>query len=181
MSAPDTGHDYDGIRELDHPLPRWWLITFYGTIVFALGYFFHYEVFHSGPSLTAEWETARDAQEVATGGDKPPGADALAAMAKSGDDVGDGKAAFAQLCVPCHGDRAEGKIGPNLTDKYWLHGGSADSIYGTISLGVADKGMPGWKSQLGRTRTSHLAAYVLSLRNTDVPGKAAQGDAYEGP
>jgi cytochrome c oxidase cbb3-type subunit I/II len=178
---PDTGHEYDGIRELDHPLPRWWLITFYGTVGFALIYFFHYEVFRSGLTPTAEWEAAREAQEIRTGGDKPPTTEQLMSMSKSAHELEEGKATFLALCGPCHGERAEGKIGPNLTDKVWLHGGSADDVYKTVATGVPDKGMPAWKSQLGRTKTSHVVAYVLSVRNTNVPGKEAQGTPYDGP
>lgn len=178
MTAKDTGHDYDGIRELDHPLPRWWLMTFYGAIAFGLVYFFHYEVFHSGLSPTAEWEADREAHELATGGDKPPTPEELVAMSKSSHEVEEGRAVFVQLCSPCHGMNAEGKIGPNLTDNAWIHGGSPEAIYATVAVGVPDKGMPPWKSQLGRTKTAHVVAYLLSVRDTNVPGKEPQGEPH---
>jgi len=84
--------------------------------------------------------------------------------------VAAGKAAFATQCVPCHGERGEGKIGPNLTDKNWIHGGAPMAIHKTITEGVAAKGMPPWGQILGPKAVRELAAFVLTLKNTEVGG-----------
>lgn len=175
-TSPKVLHEVpDGIQEADEPLPLWWLLTFYGTIVFACGYFFWYEQFGVGKSPTEEW---RD--DVMAHTQKPgqgPSAAALVALSQDSGAVGEGKAAFAQNCAACHGDKAEGKIGPNLTDDAWLYGGSPEEIYKTIAKGAVEKGMPGWEATLGGGRVQRLTAFVLSVKNTNVPGKAPQGTA----
>jgi cytochrome c oxidase cbb3-type subunit 3 len=176
MNAPDTGHDYDGIRELDHPLPNWWLATLFATIVFAVGYWFYYQVFN-GPSLLAllqrdEAEAARRASVSA-----PITDDLLIALSKDGETQAKAKALFVQQCVQCHGANGEGKIGPNLTDEYWLHGNHPSEIFKTVSGGVTVKGMPAWEPLLGREKVTWLASYVVTLKNTH----AAGGKAPEGP
>jgi cytochrome c oxidase cbb3-type subunit 3 len=83
--------------------------------------------------------------------------------------------------VACHGPNAGGTVGPNLTDKFWIHGGSAMDIHRTVDEGVVEKGMLAWGRQIGPTKVQQVVAYVLSIRNTDVDGgKPAEGEAYEG-
>jgi cytochrome c oxidase cbb3-type subunit 3 len=78
--------------------------------------------------------------------------------------------------MPCHGDRAQGVIGPNLTDDHFLHGHSLLEVYQTVSEGVPAKGMPAWKMQLTPVQVRSLAAFVGSLRGTHAPGgKAPEG------
>src|SRR5690606_1318027 len=75
----------------------------------------------------------------------------------------------------CHGKKAEGLIGPNLTDDYWLNGdGSLLSIYRVINEGVPAKGMPAWNRQLLPVEVSKLAAFVGTLRGTNVSGPKGQ-------
>ena len=75
-----------------------------------------------------------------------------------------------------YGERAEGKIGPNLTDGSWIHGVRPTEVFGVIRRGVAAKGMPQWDTVLGPQRTQSVMAYVLSVRDTNVPGgKEPQG------
>ncbi len=83
---------------------------------------------------------------------------------------------FTERCAPCHADRGQGLIGPNLTDQYWLHGsGSLMDIYEIVNQGVPDKGMPAWSTQLNPAEVQKLAALVGSFRALDLPGKAPQG------
>jgi len=175
--STDEGHHvYDGIVEHDNPMPRWWLLTFYGAIAFAGAYWYHYEALHVGLSPEEELAVTAAAEakkQAATG--KALSADALAALAKDQAVVADGAKAFAESCALCHGPRGEGKIGPNLTDKAWLHGGSPDKVYTTIAKGVAANGMPAWEAQLGARKVQSITAYVVTLRNTNVAGKAPQG------
>jgi cytochrome c oxidase cbb3-type subunit III len=173
-------HDFDGIQEYDNPLPRWWLYTFYGAIVFAFGYYFHYHIFKTGmsPLETYQAEMAADAKKKlaesqARGSISP---EALLALAKDPAMLKTGSEEFTKTCVACHSAQGEGKIGPNLTDAYWLHGGSPKEIYETISKGVTNKGMPAWEPTLGNSKTIAVTAYVLSIRNKNIPGKAPQGE-----
>lgn len=180
---PDTGHDYDGIREFDNRLPNWWLATLYATMVFAVGYWFHYHLFDGHPDQMSEYQAALDEQAMAAAARaKARGGvsdDSLKALAGVSTDVATGKATFTQFCVSCHGDKAQGLVGPNLTDKFWIHGGKPTDMLKTVTDGVASKGMPSWGPALGATKTEQVVAYLLTLRNTNVAGKEPQGEPVE--
>ncbi|MEM9194352.1 MAG: c-type cytochrome, partial [Myxococcota bacterium] len=111
----------------------------------------------------------------------------LVAMAADSSAVAMGADIFAANCVVCHNARGEGNIGPNLTDDHWFHGGSPLNIHGTIANGVLDTnspgggGMPQWDGILGGQGTMRVTAYVLSIQNTFVEGKAAQGEVWPPP
>jgi len=169
-------HVYDGIEEADNQLPLWWLITFYGSIAFAVAYWFHYQVFETGMTSMQAYQAAVAANAP------PPGAamsdDALVALSQDPSAVEAGHATFTASCVACHADQGQGNVGPNLTDGYWIHGGAPTDILHVITDGVGDKGMPAWGPILGPEAVQKVAAYVLSIRNTNVPGKEPQGDPY---
>lgn len=173
--APDTGHDYDGIRELDNRLPNWWLLTLFGAIVFSFGYWMYYHAFEWDRGLWADLREEEAAAAVAAAKSGPVTDEILTGLAQSPEVRQKGEALFRQQCAACHGDRGEGKIGPNLTDAFWLHGGKPTELYATIASGVASKGMPSWEPTLGAERTRWLAAYVTTLRGQNLPGKAPEG------
>ena len=146
-----TGHEWDGIRELNTPLPRWWVITFYATILWAIGYWI---VYPAWPLLwshtTGIWNYSTRA-EVATElanlqkvrGDQMQvlGAAPLAEIAKDPALLAlaraSGKTVFGDNCAPCHGTGGAGAKGyPNLNDDEWLWGGSLDQIMQTIQFGA---------------------------------------------
>ena len=166
-------HEIDGIEEYDNQLPRWWLYSLYATVVFAAGYWF---VYHSGafadsPHQAYQTELAQKAKETGT-----VSPELLSALASNPSVVEQGKQVFTATCVACHRSDGGGNVGPNLTDEYWLHGGAPDRIYKTVSDGVPDKGMPAWKPQLGGERVQAVTAYLITLKNKNVPGgKAPQG------
>lgn len=177
-------HEVDGIQELDNRLPLWWLWSLYGTIVFGALYWIVYEVSHFAPEpgeiYAAEVEKARadEAERI-----KKSGAvtgEGLVALSKDPATLATGKDVFVKTCVPCHRDDGGGTVGPNLTDAFWIHGGTPEKIYATVKDGVLDKGMPAWGAQLGPERVQAVVAYVLTLTNTNVPGgKAPQGERVE--
>lgn len=179
-------HDYDGIREYDNPLPRWWTWLFYGTIAFALIYA-PYHLLGYGPTGAQEYQAelaaAKQAAPTSAPANPPlPGsgasapAAAPAVAANNPKTLEAGKAIFAANCVPCHGPQGQGVIGPNLTDDYWLHGSTLADVTHTISEGVPDKGMISWKATLNPEKIAQVAAYVKSLRGTNPPNpKAPQG------
>lgn len=146
-----TGHEWDGIKELNNPLPRWWLWTFYGCIVFALGYTVAFPAwpmissattgvlgYSSRADLDTDLAAAKAAQgDLLTRVAQTPAADilkddALARFARAG-----GKSLFKVYCSQCHGTGATGSVGyPNLNDDEWIWGGSIEQIEATISHGA---------------------------------------------
>ena len=175
-------HNYDGIQELNHPLPRWWLIVFYATIVFALGYAAYYWI---GPGLNSNQLLEIAMKDIAAKRPKettvvineselkqtPGGPDHLKLGAKI----------FSTRCTPCHGANGQGVIGPNLTDAFWIHGkGSLNDIAKVIHEGVTEKGMPAWSEVLSADELKDVAVYVKSINGTHPAGpKAPQGEKYE--
>lgn len=165
-------HEYDGIQEADNELPTWWLWTLYGAILFSVGYWFYYEEFKIGLGSEQAYYAERAAEAQKSGRDPSEG-ELLAQVDTPA--VDHGKEAFLSNCASCHETGAQGKIGPNLTDNAWLHGGAPLEIFRTIRDGVPEKGMPSWGVVLGRARVEQVTAFVLSLRDTNVPGKKAEG------
>ncbi len=182
-AAPVHVYD-DDIQECDNLLPRWWLYTLYGTILFALGYWFYFHVFGLGamPVDTYRQElsaaTAAEAARVRAAGAMT--SERLDLLARDSALVQRGRELFASMCASCHGPSAGGLVGPNLTDEFWIHGGAPDAIYRTITEGVPARVMPAWGPQLGIDRVQAVTAYVLTLRNTHVPGgRAPQGERVQ--
>lgn len=190
-AAPGVGHDelldheYDGIREYDNPLPRWWVWIFAGSFWFSIGYFFHYHLSPNGQSVLADYEEdVREAREVDAKASlaQPVTEESLGKLLADAALMKDAQTLFAARCAACHGDRAQGAIGPNLTDDAWLHGrASLTDIYGIIEAGVPAKGMPAWGRQLSPIELRKLAAFVGTQRGKAVPGKAPEGAVVARP
>lgn len=182
-AGPILEHEYDGIQEYDNPLPGWWLFLFWAAIAFAPAYVAYY---HFGQGLSVAEEYAADvrafeeaaAQRALEGGTIDEGA--LTALATDAATVGAGEALYRNNCAACHGDQGEGRIGPNLTDEYWIHGGSLMQIFTTIDQGVPEKGMLAWGKTLAPDDVRRLTAFVASRRGKNVPGLAPQGDKWDG-
>jgi len=171
-------HDYDGIHEFDNDLPPWWKMGFYLTIVFAVVYVGYYHVTRSGPLQVAEYETEmrQAALLVAAGADDPTKLTTYLALNTKAD-LSSGKSIFVTNCAPCHGANAEGKVGPNLTDDYWLHGGEVNHVYKTIKFGIPSKGMVAWKGKLTGKQILQVTSYALSLHGSlPADAKPPQGE-----
>ena len=180
-----TGHDWDGIRELNTPLPRWWLWTFYACIVWAFGY---WVVYPAWPLLTNSTQGAfgyhtrtaivTDLAELHA--QRGPMMDQLSnastAEIASNPQLLDfaraqGRVAFADNCAPCHGAGGGGAKGyANLNDDDWLWGGKLADIEQTIRFGArstSDKGrqgnMPPFKDVLKPNEVSAVADFARSL------------------
>jgi len=174
------GHEYDGIREYDNPLPFWWSTTFVLTIVFAAGYWVFYQF---GPGET---EPARFASEWKQHERELAAANAraglvvteklLADWAKDPDIVAAGRQIYLTNCVGCHLEDGRGKTGANLTDSYQIHGSSRLDLYTTVHDGVVAKGMLAWGEMLPPKTVATVAVYATTLRGTDLPdGKSPEG------
>jgi cytochrome c oxidase cbb3-type subunit 3 len=177
----ERGHSFDGITEYDNKLPNWWLLTLYLTIVFAFGYWLYYHTLGigdlAGSDYQQEMETAAEMQLARMAGSEVTDA-SLELRATISARVTAGRALFEQYCVVCHGPQGGGVVGPNLTDRYWIHGGRPTDHYDVIMNGVLEKGMAAWGRQLGPVRVQDLVAYVITLRNTNAPGKPPEGELY---
>lgn len=169
-------HEYDGIRELDNDLPGWWKWLFYLTIIISVVYIVHYHVLKSGDLQEAEYEKEMAEAEA----NMPPEADeSTLARLEDNASIAAGKTVFDKNCVVCHLSKGEGLVGPNLTDEYWIHGGSFQDIYLTIKVGVPAKGMISWKKQLNTKEMQQVASFIMSLYGTNPPNaKEPQGEKY---
>lgn len=171
-----TGHEWDGIKELNTPLPKWWVYVFYVTIVWAIGYWVVYPAwptatgftqgafgYSSRGALEAEMETARAAH-----------ADKIAGLAEL--DVNDiaanpelanyaragGAVLFKENCVPCHQSGGAGAFGyPTLADDSWIWGGTLDDIEYTLQNGIRSDLSPD-------TRISDMPRYGDFMENDEI-------------
>jgi cytochrome c oxidase cbb3-type subunit 3 len=177
-----TGHVWDGdLRELNNPLPRWWMGLFVLTVVFSALYLVLYPGLGSfggklGWSSTGQWE-AEQAKAQAT---MAPlyakfTSQPAEALAKDPQAMAIGERLFINNCAACHGSDAKGSKGfPNLTDGDWLYGGSHDKIKETITAG-RQGAMPPMAAAVGTAEdVKNVANYVLSLSGSAHNALAAQ-------
>ena len=174
-------HNYDGIQELDHRMPPWLAYFFYGTVAFAIIYMVSFWVLETVPTSEQEYvaevelaekQIAEYKKTVAAGLDEN-----TAKLVTDPKALETGKTLFAQNCQACHGGAAEGGVGPNLTDEYWLHGGTVGEVFKTIKYGVPEKGMIAWQQKLKPEEIQDVTGYILSLQGTHPAGaKEPQGD-----
>jgi cytochrome c oxidase cbb3-type subunit 3 len=170
---------HDGIIEHDHPLPNWWLITFMLTVVFAGIYYLHYES-NSGWSTDKELSYGLKQIENLKVTKTEPVIEMTDEVLVSGDMIQLGAKVYSEKCFMCHGDKGQGLIGPNMTDVFWIHGGSPKEILLVIQKGVPEKGMVAWESVLNQKEQVSLVAFIRSLRGSNPSGaKAPQGAEYK--
>ena len=187
-----TGHEWDGIKELNNPLPRWWIWSFYATIVWAIGYWIAMpawplvsgytegllghsqrevvvETIDAAKERQAEWLSQIEQASVNEIVADPE----LLSFAIAG-----GRSAFAVNCSQCHGRGAAGYVGyPNLNDDAWLWGGRPEQIYHSIKHGIRNEDdldahwseMPafGRDGLLDRQQVSEVVEYVLAMSGQD--------------
>lgn len=174
-----SGHEYDGIRELDNKLPKWWLWLFYITIIFAVVYFISFHVIKIGDSQEDEYTKEVAAAKMQYKDTGPANTIDATNVTRLDDaaNMSEGKAIFDRSCVVCHLAQGQGLVGPNLTDNYWIHGCKIGQIFNLITIGVPEKGMISWKSQLTPLQIQQVASYIMSLQGSNPPNpKAPQGD-----
>lgn len=177
-------HNYDGIRELDNDLPPWWKYGFYATIVFAFIYLVHYHVTYTGDLQLAEYDKSVVAALEAKAEYQKLMADNVTEnnvkIITDKHELEEAGKIYKQNCAACHGQMGEGGVGPNMTDQYWLHGGSIKDIFISIKYGWADKGMKSWQADLTPSKISKLASYIKTLAGTNPPNqKEKQGELYQ--
>ena len=191
-----TGHEWDGIEELNKPLPKWWLWTFYATIIWAIGYWLLMPAWPLVASYTKGWLGYSQRERVTGQVDQAKMAQAvfreriatseletistdpeLLRFALAG-----GEAAFGDNCAPCHGRGAQGFPGyPNLRDDSWLWGGSLEAIHKTIAHGIRSTDtnthagqMPAFSGLLTPPQLNDITEYVLSLSGSKADAAAVE-------
>ncbi len=195
-----TGHEWDGIKELNKPLPRWWLLTFYATIVWAIGYMIAYPAW---PTLAGYTKGVLGySQRQAVADDMKAAVQAQSGMrdllARTPLDdiranrdlftfaIAAGSSSFQTNCAPCHGRNGHGFLGyPNLNDDDWIWGGTLADVEKTILYGIRSGHrdarigqMPryGIEELLTREQISDAAEFVLELSGrSSQPVAAARG------
>ncbi len=197
-----VGHEWDGIEELDTPMPRWWLWTLYASIVFAIGYVIAYPAL---PGLTGAtpgaigWTSHGELKRELAAEQRRlgPTRNAIAATSMAGllanpqllraAEEG-GRAAFKVHCVQCHGSGAAGSKGyPNLNDDDWLWHGDIESIHVSLVNGIRHPGndatrmsqMPsfGRDGLLKSAQIDNVVSYVRTLSGREKPSAATQNGA----
>ena len=198
-----TGHEWDGIKELNTPLPRWWLWTIYASIIWSIGYWI---LMPSWPLVTtytkgmlgysqrdtvnAELQAAKDSRKIFS--EKLLSAD-LKTIKNTPDlmefAMAGGKAAYGDNCAGCHGSGASGAKGyPNLNDDDWLWGGTLNEIHETISVGVRGvhedtrvSDMPAFLNDeiLDKGQIKDMAAFVASLSDKSVTAPAGTHEVFQ--
>lgn len=179
-NSKDNIHVYDGIVEQNNPMPEWWIWIFILTFIFGAIYWLHYQ-FGGGTTLQQEYSEAIRAHEqiVEKGlaGAAVDTEESLTTYMKNEAAVLAGGKIFTEKCGMCHGANLEGKIGPNLTDNYWIHGaGHRLDIVEVIKKGAAAKGMPPWEGLLKPSEIKNVAAFVYSkMGSNPANAKASEG------
>ena len=198
---PTTGHEWDGVSELNQPLPRWWLWIFYATIVWSIGYWVLYPSWplissyatgtlgwHSRDAVVADLDALKASRgPMVAQLTAAPIADINANAALLDFTLAYGRVAFKENCVPCHGSGGGGAVGyPNLIDDDWLWGGTPETITQTITFGVRNANEDSRQSQmpafgrdglLTKEQIINVARYVRSLSGLEV---APGGDVAAG-
>ena len=177
-----TGHSFDGIEELDNPLPKWWFYLFIATCIFSLGYLALYPGLGNfqgllGWSSTNQWEAevqkadARYSELYARYGETP-----VPDLAEDDDAMKMGQRVFANNCSVCHGSAGRGSLGfPNLTDNDWLYGGEPDNILTTLHEG-RNGNMPakGTMPSMTNEQVDQVVNFVLAYSDREEDAEAAK-------
>jgi cytochrome c oxidase cbb3-type subunit 3 len=176
-------HSYDGITELDNFMPPWLQGVFVATVIFAVVYFVDYSVLGNGPTGVEEYEEELRVEAVAAEirlANMVAGIDEnTVVFDESAAALSSGKTIFEANCAACHASDGGGGVGPNLTDEYWVHGGSIADVFKIVKYGVVEKGMIPWQDQLSPEQMQQVSSYILTMKGTTpaVP-KEPQGELY---
>ena len=171
---------HDGIIELDNPTPPWFMYLFYTSILFGVIYLVNYHVIQDGNIQETEYKTDMAIAEK----ERAIYIKKFAASINENNvdlittkkDLQAGLTIYQANCVACHGNLGQGGVGPNFTDRFWIHGAGIKDLFKTITNGVAEKGMIAWNKTLNPLQIQQVASYILQLQGTNPPGaKEPQG------
>lgn len=194
-----TGHEWDGLKELNNPLPRWWLWIFIATCVWSVGYWIVFPAWptfgdnseRGGTKGILNWTQYKELAEQQEIINNIQNENLLIFKSKDFQEIindpkiyafalAGGKAAFKNNCSTCHGSGAEGKIGyPNLNDDDWIWGGSLQNIYETIKYGIRTEHedsyrvteMPSFSNDLNKKQINEIAQFIYQLSIKEIFSK----------
>ena len=176
-------HELDGIKEYDTPMPGWLMAIWWGSLIFSAAYLIFYALSFGEGTMEAEYRGAT--QQAVSAVDAyfeanplvPPSPAELLAGAANPAVLEVGRARFTRTCASCHGEQAQGLIGPNLTDDRWIHGGTVEQIFQSVAKGWPAKGMPPWGRAVKPEELSALVSYVRSIQGSNPPNaRAPEGE-----
>lgn len=174
-----AGHDVDGIREYDNPMPFWWSAIFWGSIVFSALYAGYYMI-GIGPGVRQDYENEVSEffqEQAAKLGDLQATPQTILQLGNDPKMMQAAQGLYKTNCTVCHGPDGGGGTGPNMRDDAYLNVKRVEDIYTVISNGVIPKGMPAWDKRFGQAQRVLLTAYVAHLRGQQPNGaKAPQGN-----
>ena len=173
-------HEYDGIQEFDNSLPLWWKYGFYFTIVFGIVYLFIFHIFETEPLSKGEYKQELQAafdqykelpSFMTTEADRVANVDVTFELLTDKESIEAGRKIFTgskSLCYTCHGVNAQGMIGPNLTDDYWIHGCDPVTLAKNITTGFPLKGMGQYGSgqRMSARELNQVVSYLVSVRGS---------------
>lgn len=173
-------HEFDGIKELNNPIPPWLVYVWYASVIFSVIYFTYYHIYGLGDTQEEEYAAQMAAAGEGIEQHKAETGKTAIVLLTSDEDLAAGEAIYKEkLCATCHGQLGEGNaIGPNLTDKYWIHGNTIGDVFDVIYNGVPAKGMTPYKDQLTDKKITQVSSYVLErLQGSNPPNaKEPQGE-----
>ncbi len=176
VDDPLLDHSYDGIQEFDNPLPGWWKMLFWGTIVFCIPYTYYY---HFGPGLSIQEKFEKDmaANTINLNLNNDP--QTILGLRDDQEMLSLVSSKFLTLCAACHGPNGAGMpppLGPNLTDTHWKNVQSLTDIVRILRDGVPGTAMVSQAANLNDDEMILMAAYVASLSLNPVEGVAPEGE-----
>jgi len=172
-------HDYDGIKELSNRPPPWLMLIFYGSIIWSVFYVFHYHILKTGPSQEEEYNQEVEAAKTlykAVEFDQ----NNITLVTDNGK-LAKGLILYSKVCAGCHGANGEGTVGPNLTDKNWIHGNTPEEVFKSIKDGVPETSMTAYGNSYPDDQILLLTSYILGNMYGTNPAnaKAPEGKLYE--
>lgn len=181
--ASQNDFTIDGIEQLEAPFPKWWKRIFLSTLLFCPAYMLFFHIGAPGRSMADAYDRALERntrlQFEQIGLLEPDSSTIMEYMEKS-NWVNVGKVVFKKNCVSCHGRNGEGNVGPNLTDDVYKNVRHLEDVATVILEGAKNNAMPAWKDKLHQNDIVLVAAYVASLRGTDVSGgKGPEGSKID--
>ena len=158
-------HDADGIKELDNPLPSWWLYLFYVSIIWSFYYYVATMFIGTTPAERAQAamaklnSTEKSVEVMLAEGDYTD-------FSNDPDILAQGQSVYKTNCASCHGVDGGGLVGPNMADNYWIHGAEFADMYRVVIEGVPDKGMISWKPILKDSEIRAVISYLKTFAGT---------------
>ncbi|MDW8287418.1 MAG: cbb3-type cytochrome c oxidase N-terminal domain-containing protein [Flammeovirgaceae bacterium] len=172
--------EYDGIQELDNPVPAWFNVLFYGTIAFGAFYLLIYHVWNVADLQDKEYEVEVAQATILKEEYMKKAMNAInetnVTLLTDATSLQNGEKIFQSNCASCHGKEGEGRVGPNLTDRFWLHGNKIGDVFKVVKNGVQNTGMIPWGDKLNPKQIQEVSSFVLSLKGKNPANpKAPEG------